>query len=43
MELLNSRRQARDDAIRMKEAMQKKFEVMQAKGNLDVSIIHFNF
>ena len=40
-ELLNARRQARDDAIRIKESMQQKFEIMQTKGNLDVSILKF--
>jgi len=37
MELLNARRQARDDATRQKEAMSKKFELLQNKGQFDVS------
>lgn len=37
MELLNARRQARDDATRQKEAMSKKFEYLQTKGTLNVS------
>lgn len=38
LELLEARRQARDDANRQKEQMTRKFELMQAKGSLDVSL-----
>ena len=42
-DLLEARRQARDDAVRSKETMQKKFELMQTKGNMDVSLrVSFN-
>jgi len=37
MELLQARREARDEANRQKESMQKKFEYLQSKGKLDVS------
>ena len=35
--MLNARRNARDDAARQKEAMSKKFEMLQNKGTLNVS------
>ena len=37
LEMINQRRNQRDQAGRMKEAMQKKFEIMQRKGDIDVS------
>ena len=40
MEMINQRRNQRDQAGRMKEAMQKKFEIMQRKGDIDVSYFY---
>lgn len=39
MELLQTRRDAKDEAGRQKEEIQKKFELIQRKGQLDVSIL----
>jgi len=38
-ELLNARRNNRDEASRRKEFMQKKFELLKRKGEIDVSSI----
>ena len=37
LELLKTRRNNRDEAGRNKEFMQKKFEILQRKGEIDVS------
>jgi hypothetical protein len=39
MELLQTRRNARDEAGRLKESIQHKFEIIQRKGELDVSFV----
>ena len=41
-ELLNTRRNNRDEAGRRKEFMQKKFEVLKRKGDIAVSTIWFS-
>jgi len=41
MDLLQARREARDEATRQKEAMQKKFELLQRKGEFNVSSVLF--
>lgn len=38
-ELLNTRRNNRDEAGRRKEFMQKKFEILKRKGEIDVSFL----
>ena len=43
MELLQTRRDAKDEAGRQKEEIQKKFELIQRKGQLDVSILLFAY